>query len=69
LLTAIENSGRAFISNAPVGGKFALRFCIVNFRASTADMEAMPGFVVELGRKVHAEMQSPINMIEERLST
>jgi aromatic-L-amino-acid/L-tryptophan decarboxylase len=69
LLTAIENSGRAFISNALIAGKFALRFCIVNFRTSTSDIEAMPSLVVELGRKVHAELQGPINVIEERLST
>jgi glutamate/tyrosine decarboxylase-like PLP-dependent enzyme len=69
LLAAIENSGLAFISNALIAGKFALRFCIVNFRTSSSDIEAMPALVVELGRKVHAELQSPINLIEERLST
>lgn len=58
LLTEIENSGEAFLSNAIVAGKFALRFCIVNFRASATDIEAMPQLVVELGQKVHAELQS-----------
>ena len=42
LLAAIEKSGEAFISNAVIAGKYALRFCIVNFRASTGDIEAMP---------------------------
>jgi len=63
LLTAIEKSGRAFISNALIAGKFALRFCIVNFRTSTGDIEAMPTLVAELGREVHAELQSSANMI------
>jgi aromatic-L-amino-acid decarboxylase len=57
LLTAIEESGEAFISNAVIAGKYALRFCIVNFRTSTVDIEAMPRLVVRLGKQVHAELQ------------
>jgi glutamate/tyrosine decarboxylase-like PLP-dependent enzyme len=56
LLTVIEKSGEAFISSALVAGKFALRFCIVNFRTSTVDIEAMPQLLVSLGRQVHAEL-------------
>jgi len=56
LLEAMEKSGEAFISNAVIDGKYALRFCIVNFRASTGDIEAMPQLVVRLGRQVHAEL-------------
>ena len=55
VLAAIEESGEAFISNAVISGKYALRFCIVNFRASTGDIEAMPQLIARLGRKVHAE--------------
>ena len=58
LLVAIEKSGEAFISNAVVAGKYALRFCIVNFRASTGDIEAMPQLVLRLGRQTHAELRS-----------
>jgi aromatic-L-amino-acid decarboxylase len=54
LLVSIENSGEAFVSNAEVDGKYALRFCIVNFHTSTGDIEAMPGLVVRLGRQIHA---------------
>jgi glutamate/tyrosine decarboxylase-like PLP-dependent enzyme len=60
LLEAIEKSGLAFASNAVIGGKYALRFCIVNFRASTADMEAMPQLVAQLGNQVHAELHASI---------
>lgn len=56
LLEAIEESGEAFISNAVIAGKYALRFCIVNFRASTGDIEAMPQLVARLGRRIHAEL-------------
>ena len=60
LLAAIERSGEAFISNAVIAGKYALRFCIVNFRASSGDIEAMPELVVRLGRQAHAEQSNPI---------
>jgi glutamate/tyrosine decarboxylase-like PLP-dependent enzyme len=55
LLAAIESSGEAFMSNALIDGKYALRFCIVNFRTSTGDIEAMPQLVARLGRQIHAE--------------
>ncbi len=58
LLEAIEKSGEAFVSNAVIAGKYALRFCIVNFRASTGDIEAMPHLVARLGRRIHAELRS-----------
>jgi aromatic-L-amino-acid/L-tryptophan decarboxylase len=57
LLEAIEKSGEAFISNAVIDGKYALRFCIVNFRASASDIEAMPPLVTHLGRRIHAELR------------
>jgi aromatic-L-amino-acid/L-tryptophan decarboxylase len=56
LLEAIERSGEAFASNALVDGRYALRFCIVNFRTSAEDVEAMPELVARLGREAHAEM-------------
>lgn len=58
LLEAIEKSGEAFISNAVIAGEYALRFCIVNFRASSCDIEAMPQLVARLGRRIHAELRS-----------
>jgi glutamate/tyrosine decarboxylase-like PLP-dependent enzyme len=58
LLEAIEKSGEAFVSNAVIAGKYALRFCIVNFRTSAGDIEAMPPLVVRLGRRIHAEIRS-----------
>ena len=42
LLARVEKSGKAFFSNAVIDGKFALRACIVNFRTSDADIEAVP---------------------------
>lgn len=56
LLTYLENSGEAFASNAQVNGKYALRFCIVNFRTSIDDIEAMPQLVAHLGGQAHADL-------------
>ena len=58
LLTYFENSGEAFCSNALIEGKYTLRFCIVNFRTSTGDIEAVPPLVARLGRQAHAEVSS-----------
>jgi aromatic-L-amino-acid/L-tryptophan decarboxylase len=52
-LSRIELGGEAFLSNAVVEGKFALRACIVNFRTSLEDVEAVPELIVRIGRQVH----------------
>jgi aromatic-L-amino-acid decarboxylase len=56
LLTYLEKSGEAFASNAQINGKYALRFCIVNFRTSTDDIEDIPQLVARLGGKAHADL-------------
>lgn len=50
VLTQLEKGGEAFLSNAVIEGKFALRACIVNFRTSLEDIEALPQIVARLGR-------------------
>ena len=50
LLARLEKSGRAFLSNAVIAGKFAMRSCIVNFRTSDADIDALPEIIASLGR-------------------
>jgi len=50
LLTRVERSGEAFLSTATVNGRFALRACIVNFRTSLADIEALLPLLARLGR-------------------
>jgi glutamate/tyrosine decarboxylase-like PLP-dependent enzyme len=51
LLARLKASGEVFLSNAVVHGVFALRACIVNFRTTLADVEAVPGIVVRHGRE------------------
>jgi aromatic-L-amino-acid decarboxylase len=58
LLTRLQSSGEAYLSNAVVHGKFALRACIVNFRTSLADIEALLPIVVRIGKAVDLEMRS-----------
>jgi len=57
LLTRLQNSGEAYISNAVIDGKFTLRSCIVNFRTSLADIEALPEIVIRLGREVDSSLR------------
>ena len=57
LLTRLQRSGEAFLSNAVVGDKFLLRACIVNFRTSLEDIEALPGIVTRIGREADAAMR------------
>lgn len=52
LLNRLESSGRAFLSNAIIGGKYALRACIVNFRTSEADIRALPGIIARIGESM-----------------
>ena len=52
LLTRVERSGEAFLSNALVGGRFALRACIVNFRTSPKDIEALVALLSRIGAEI-----------------
>jgi glutamate/tyrosine decarboxylase-like PLP-dependent enzyme len=57
LLTRLQAGGEAYVSNAVVRGRFALRACIVNFRTSLADVEALLPIVVRIGSEVDAELR------------
>ena len=50
LLERVVKSGEAFFSNAVIDDKFALRACIVNFRTSDEDIEALPTLLAAAGR-------------------
>jgi aromatic-L-amino-acid/L-tryptophan decarboxylase len=51
LLTRLQSSGKAFVSNAVLDGKFFLRACIVNFRTTLADIQSLPEIVIQMGRE------------------
>lgn len=59
ILNRLQTSGAAFVSNALVAGKYLLRACIVNFRTTLADVEALPPLVIDLGRSLDQELRPP----------
>jgi aromatic-L-amino-acid decarboxylase len=57
ILDRLQQSGRAYVSNAMVDGRFVLRACIVNFRTSEPDLRELVDAVVEIGRASITETQ------------
>lgn len=58
LLNRLQKSGAAFLSSTVIRGTFALRACIVNFRTSLDDVEAIPGIVIRIGREADTALRS-----------
>lgn len=58
LLTTLQRNGEMFVSNAIVDDRFLLRACVVNFRTSWHDIEALPEIVVRTGREVFTRMSA-----------
>lgn len=61
LLTRLQKSGEAFVTNAVIRGRFVLRACIVNFRTALADVQALPGIVARIGKQVDSELRPTRN--------
>ena len=57
ILTRLQEGGEAYLSNAVVRGAFLLRACVVNFRTSLDDIEAVPGIVTRIGTELDAVMR------------
>jgi aromatic-L-amino-acid decarboxylase len=57
LLTRLQSTGEVYLSNAVIHRKFALRVCIVNFRTSLADVEALLPLVVRLGTELDSTLR------------
>ena len=51
----LERSGEVFVSNVVVGGRYALRACIVNINTTLEDVEALSEVIARIGRQVHEE--------------
>ena len=65
LLARVERSGKAFFSNAVLGGVYALRLCIVNFRTSLEDIEMLPALVARLGASADAELRPEVTATQD----
>ena len=50
IMETVQKGGRAYLSNATVNGKFALRACITNFRTTKADIDETVAVIREAGR-------------------
>jgi aromatic-L-amino-acid decarboxylase len=50
ILRAVQRGGRAYVSNASLRGKFAVRACIINFRTTRRDIEATLEIIREAAR-------------------
>jgi aromatic-L-amino-acid/L-tryptophan decarboxylase len=58
LLTRLQESGEAYISNAIIREKFVLRACIVNFRSTAADIEELPLAVARIGNAIDKTLRT-----------
>jgi glutamate/tyrosine decarboxylase-like PLP-dependent enzyme len=64
LLDRLQRGGETFVSNAVIGGRYAFRACVVNFRTAQADVEAVPDIVVRIGHEVDALLRPTISQRE-----
>jgi glutamate/tyrosine decarboxylase-like PLP-dependent enzyme len=52
ILRTVQRGGRAYVSNALLRGKFALRACIINFRTTRRDIDATLDIIREAAREL-----------------
>jgi glutamate/tyrosine decarboxylase-like PLP-dependent enzyme len=58
LVAALQTGGETYVSNAVIDGRQFLRACVVNFRTTRSDIEALAEAVVQHGRKIHQALQT-----------
>lgn len=57
IVDRVQRGGDAFISNAVVRGRYALRACIVNYRTEREDVEAVVDLCARLGRELDRSLR------------
>jgi aromatic-L-amino-acid decarboxylase len=57
LLQELQRGGEAYVSNAVLNGRIFLRACIVNFRTTSTDIEALVEIVARTGRKLDSALR------------
>jgi aromatic-L-amino-acid decarboxylase len=55
IMNAVQRGGGAYLSSANIGGKFALRACITNFRTTRSDIDATLEIIREAAKKLAAD--------------
>jgi glutamate/tyrosine decarboxylase-like PLP-dependent enzyme len=57
LLLELQQSGKAFLSNAIVNDDYLLRACVVNFRTTTEVIAQVPKLIVDIGQRLDAQLR------------
>ncbi len=57
LVERLQSDGDVYLSNAVVRDRYLLRSCIVNFRTTEADVDAVPEIVARAGRELDRRMR------------
>jgi aromatic-L-amino-acid decarboxylase len=57
MLAEIQSGGDLYLSNAIVNGRYLLRACIVNFRTTQQDIDALPEEIAAIGRRLDRELR------------
>jgi len=52
LMVEVQRGGESYLSNATIGGRFALRACIVNYRTQPADAERLLDDIRRVARRI-----------------
>lgn len=52
IMQMVQRGGRAYLSSATIGGRFALRACITNFRTTRADIDETLEIIREAARDI-----------------
>jgi glutamate/tyrosine decarboxylase-like PLP-dependent enzyme len=52
LLVALQRDGSSYLSNARLGGRFALRGCVLNYRTTLRDMEILLDDLRRVGKSL-----------------
>ncbi len=57
VLDQLQRGGEIFVSNAIINSCHTLRACVVNFRTTRNDIDALPGIISRAGRQLDASMR------------
>jgi glutamate/tyrosine decarboxylase-like PLP-dependent enzyme len=55
IMETVQSEGRAFLTNATLGGRFALRACILHYGTTEADIDALVDLVRDTGARLSRE--------------
>jgi aromatic-L-amino-acid decarboxylase len=58
LLVALQRDGSSYLSNATLGGRFALRGCVLNYRTTLRDMEILLDDLRRVAKSLPASAQA-----------